>query len=172
MPDRPPLFPTLLQSGLFVALSDGLFASLTGILIKPYATPFRVFRGVASVLFGPDALNGGTPFALLGICMHIITATWWSLVFILILRASRHVRQAIMSGPGAVIVALCYGPAIWLFMSLVFIPSMVHRMPTLGAKWWVQLVGHALFVVGPMIVVNRRAMSLFCASGLAGSAQH
>ena len=158
MSDRPPIFPTLIKSGLFVALSDGLFASATGILIKPYATPFRVFRGVASVLFGPQALNGGTPAALLGICMHIITATWWSLVFIMILRSSRAVRDAIMTSSGAVLVALIYGPLIWLFMSRVFIPLMVHRYAPIGLKWWVQLVGHALFVVGPMIVVNRAAL--------------
>ena len=158
MPGRPRIFPTLIKSGLFVALSDGLFASATGILIKPYATPFRVFRGVASVLFGPAALNGGTPVALLGICMHIITATWWSFVFIMILRTSRTVRDAIMTNSGAVLVALIYGPLIWIFMSRVFIPLMVHKTAPIGTKWWVQLVGHALFVVGPMIAVNRAAL--------------
>jgi hypothetical protein len=158
MPARPPIFPTLIKSGLFVALSDGLFASATGMLIKPYATPFRVFRGVASVLSGPGALNGGTSAALLGICMHIVTATWWSFVFIMILRSSRAVRDAIMTNSGAVIVALIYGPLIWLFMSRVFIPLMVHRQAPIGTKWWVQLVGHALFVAGPMIVVNRAAL--------------
>jgi hypothetical protein len=160
MSDRQPaIFPTLFKSGLLVALSDGIFASATGILIKPYATPFRVFRGVASVIFGPDALNGGIPFALIGIGMHIVTATWWSLVFILILRESSRVRSAIMNRAGAITVALIYGPAIWLIMSLVFIPAMVHRMPAIGLKWWVQLIGHALFVVGPMIFVCRREVS-------------
>src|SRR4051812_7669905 len=144
MPDRPPIFPTLIQSGFLVALSDFVFASATGMLLKPYATPFRVFRGVASVLFGRPVLDGGTAWALVGIGMHIITAFWWSFVFIMMLRLSRALRDAIQSNSGAVLVALLYGPLIWLFMSLLFIPMMVHRPPTLTAKWWVQLVGHAL----------------------------
>ena len=156
--DRPPIVPTLVRSGLLVALCDGLFASATGMLIKPYATPFRVFRGVASVLLGREALTAGYHIALVGIAMHIFTAFFWSLVFILMLRASRAVREAIQTTQGAIIVACTFGPAIWLFMSLVFIPLMVHRPPTIGAKWWVQLVGHAIFVATPMIIVNRRAM--------------
>jgi hypothetical protein len=158
MPEhKAPILPTLIRSGLFVGLSDGLFASATGVLLKPYATPFRVFRGVASVLFGREALNGGTPMALAGMAMHLFTACFWSLVFILKLRASRAVREAIMTTSGAVIVACIFGPAIWLFMSLVFIPMMVHRPPTITTKWWVQLVGHAIFVATPMILVNRAA---------------
>jgi hypothetical protein len=128
--------------------------------IKPYVTPFRVFRGVASVLFGREALTAGTHMALVGIGMHVFTAFFWSLVFILTIRASRAVREAIQTTSGAIIVACTFGPAIWLFMSLVFIPAMVHRPPTIGAKWWVQLIGHAIFVAAPMIIVNRRAMRL------------
>lgn len=146
----------LVKSGLLVGMSDFLFASATGVLIKPYATPFRVFRGVASVLFGRQALNGGTSVALIGILMHFFTAFFWSLVFILILRASRAVREAIQTTSGAVVVAITYGPAIWLFMSLVFIPLMVHRPPVIGLKWWVQLIGHSIFVAAPMILVARR----------------
>src|SRR4026207_89724 len=77
-----------IRTGLLVALSDGLFASATGILIPPYATPFKVFRGVASVLFGRGALSGGVPMALVGIMMHICVALFWSGLFLLALRNS------------------------------------------------------------------------------------
>lgn len=153
--NKRPILPVLIRSGLAVGVTDGLFASATGILIAPYATPFRVFRGVASVVFGKDALNGGTPMALVGIGMHFLTATFWSLVFILIVRSSRLIRETIMTWPGALLVAAIYGPAIWLFMSLVFIPAMLHRPPTIGLKWWVQLIGHMPFVALPMVLVNR-----------------
>ena len=145
-----------LRTGLFVALSDGLFASATGILIPPYATPFRVFRGVASVLFGRGALNGGVPMALVGIMMHIGVALFWSGLFLLVLRNSPALRDAIHSWPKALMIAAVYGPSIWLIMSLLVIPTMVHRPPTIGAKWWVQLIGHIPFVVGPMIIANRK----------------
>ena len=150
-----PLLPTLARSGLTVGVTDGLFASATGVLIAPYATPFRIFRGVGSVLFGKEALNGGIPMALVGIGMHFFTATFWSLVFILIVRSSKQIQKTIMTWPGALVAAGIYGPSIWLFMSLVFIPAMVHRHPTIGLKWWVQLIGHIPFVALPMVLVNR-----------------
>ena len=145
-----------LQTGLAVAISDGLFASATGMFIAPYATPLRVFRGVASVLLGKEALNGGLTTGLIGIGLHFCTAMFWSAVFLLALRSSSMLRNAIRQWPGALLVASVYGPSIWLFMSLLFIPAMLHRPPTIGAKWWVQLVGHIPFVVMPMILVNRK----------------
>ncbi len=145
-----------IRTGLLVALSDGLFASATGILIPPYATPFRVFRGVASVLFGRGVLTGGVPMALVGIMMHICVALFWSGLFLLALRNSTMLRDAIQSWPTAILVATVYGLSIWLIMSLIVIPAMVHRPPTIGTKWWVQFIGHIPFVVGPMILANRR----------------
>jgi hypothetical protein len=145
-----------LATGLAVALSDGLFASATGLLIPPTVTPFRVFRGVASVAFGPKAIDGGVPWALAGIGMHICVALFWSGLFVAALYTFPRLRSMIRTWQGALAIAIPYGLSIWLFMSLVFIPSMLHRAPTITPKWWVQLFGHIPFVVGPMILVNRR----------------
>jgi len=146
-----------IKTGVAVAVSDGLFASATGIWIKPYATPFRVFRGVASVLFGRGALEGGVPMALVGMLMHLCVALFWSGLFILALENSDKLRSAIQNAPGAILVAIVYGGLIWLVMSLIVIPTMVHRPPNITTKWWVQFLGHPLFVVTPMILLNRRA---------------
>ena len=145
----------VVRTGLVVAVSDGLFASATGMFIAPYATPFRVFRGVASVVFGRAVLNGGVPWALVGIAMHICVAMFWSGVFILALRNSALIRDAIQSWPTAILVAAIYGPFIYLVMTMIVIPAFLHRPPTIGTKWWVQLIGHAPFVVMPMILMNR-----------------
>ena len=145
-----------IATGLVAALSDGLFASATGLLIPPTATPFRVFRGVASVAFGPGVINGGVRWALAGICMHICVALFWSGLFVAALYTFPRMRSMIGTWQGALAIAIPYGLSIWLFMSLVFIPSMLHRAPTITPKWWVQLIGHIPFVVGPMILVNRR----------------
>ena len=147
-----------IKTGVAVAVSDGLFASATGMWIKPYATPFRVFRGVASVLFGKGALDGGTPMALVGMLMHLGVALFWSGIFIVALQNSDKLRSAIQSAPGAIAVALVYGMTIWLIMSLIVIPTMLHRPPSITTKWWVQLFGHPLFVVTPMILLNRKFM--------------
>ena len=149
------LLTAIIKTGLAVGVSDGIFASLTGMLIPPVVTPLRVFRGVASVLIGKQALDGGLPAGLLGIGMHFFVATFWSTLFVLAIRYSPTLRDAINSNAKALLVAALYGMGIWMFMSLVFIPAMVHRPPTITTKWWVQLFGHIPFVVGPMILVNR-----------------
>jgi hypothetical protein len=147
----------LVKTWLLVAVSDAIFASLTGMLIPPIATPARVFRGVASVLLGKSALDGGTTTALIGLAMHFGVAFFWSALFVFAVHNSWWLRDALDTWSSRILVAIVYGVAIWLIMTWIVIPSMLHRPPTLSLKYWVQLVGHPLFVVGPMIFVNRRA---------------
>ncbi len=147
----------LVRTWLTVAVSDALFASATGLLIAPTATPARVFRGVASVVLGKPALDGGATTALIGLAMHFGVALFWSAIFAFVVHNSWSLRDTLNSWSGRILVAVIYGVSIWLIMTWVVIPSFLHRPPTLSLKYWVQLVGHPLFVVGPMIFVNRRA---------------
>jgi hypothetical protein len=149
------MFSRLLKTGLLVAISDAIFASLTGMFIPPIATPARVFRGVASVLLGKSALTGGTTTLLIGLAMHLCVALFWSGIFLIALNQSEALRKAIQTPSGALLIAIVYGITIWLVMTWIVIPSQLHRPPTLSTKYWVQLVGHPLFVVGPMIFAWR-----------------
>jgi uncharacterized membrane protein YagU involved in acid resistance len=88
--------------------------------------------------------------------MHICVALFWSGLFVAALYTFPRLRSMIRTWQGALAIAIPYGLSIWLFMSLVFSPSMLHRAPTITPKWGVQLFGHIPFVVGPMILVNRR----------------
>jgi hypothetical protein len=38
-----------------------------------------------------------------------------------------------------------------MVMSLVLIPPFTHRPPTIGFRWWVQLIGHFPFVGLPIV---------------------
>ncbi len=147
----------LIKTWLFVAVSDALFASATGMLIPPTATPARVFRGVASVLLGKSALDGGATTALIGLAMHFGVALAWSALFVFAVHNSWWLRDALKTWPSRILVAVVYGVAIWLIMTWIVIPSMLHKPPAFSLKYWVQLVGHPLFVVGPMIFVSRRS---------------
>jgi hypothetical protein len=147
----------LVKTWLLVAVSDAIFASLSGLLIPPTATPARVFRGVASVLLGKSALDGGATTALIGLAIHFCVALGWSALFVLVVHNSWSLRDTLKTWPGKILVAAIYGVSIWLIMTWVVIPSMLHKSPTFSLKYWVQLVGHPLFVVGPMIFVNRRS---------------
>jgi hypothetical protein len=39
-------------------------------------------------------------------------------------------------------------------MSLLVIPALTGRPPTIGARWWVQLVGHVFFVALPIVAMT------------------
>jgi len=62
-----PLKPWLL-AGLVTGITDGLFSSVLAAFVYG-STVTRLWQGVASVLLGPDALNGGTRTAAIGVLM-------------------------------------------------------------------------------------------------------
>jgi hypothetical protein len=144
----------LLRAGLLTGVSDGLFASVASVAFG--SNPVRLFQGVAATLFGPSAIQGGTPMALVGVLMHFVTAFWWSAVFLILVTRVTWVRRVHDSPSGVVKIASVYGPLIWLVMSLAVIPTLVRRPPAINARWWVQLVGHAPFVGLPIAWGTRR----------------
>lgn len=140
----------LVRAGLLTGVIDGLFSSVLSVVFYD-STVTRLFQGVASTLLGKEALDGGTSTALVGVLMHFGVAFGWSAVFLLLALRSVPVRRVLASRYGAVKVAAVYGPFIWLVMSLVVIPLLLHRPPTINIRWWVQLIGHFPFVGLPIV---------------------
>jgi uncharacterized membrane protein YagU involved in acid resistance len=60
---------------------------------------------------------------------------------------------------GALKVASWYGPFVWLVMSLVVIPLLLRRPPTINFPWLVQLIGHIPFVGLPIASVAKSALT-------------
>ena len=143
----------LVRAGLLTAVVDGLFSSLLSVAAYG-STVSRLFQGVASVLLGNEALSGGLPIALVGIAMHVAVAFAWSAVFLLVVLRWPWVRSLLSSAYGAGKVAALYGPFIWLVMSVAVIPILAHRPPTIGFRWWVQLIGHFPFVGLPIVIAT------------------
>jgi len=56
----------LVRAGLLTGVIDGLFSSVLNV-VAYRSTVSRLFQGVASVRWGPEVLNGGTPAAALGV---------------------------------------------------------------------------------------------------------
>jgi len=145
--DRAPA-SRLVRAGLLTGVSDGIFASVQSLVTGSTVT--RLWQGVASTLLGPAALTGGTRSAAIGLLMHFGVAFGWSAVLLLLVERSPALRRVLDAPLGVVKVAAVYGPCIWLVMSLLVIPALVHRPPTITPRWWVQLVGHVVFVALPM----------------------
>jgi len=139
----------LLVTWLTTAVVDGIFASVLSVVYNSDAT--RVWKGVAAVLLGPTAMKGGTSTVLIGLVMHLTVALTWSLVFLFLYESSQRLRELARSRFGVLKVASVYGPFIWLVMSLVVIPLLTHRSPTLSGRWLFQLVAHIPFVAMPIV---------------------
>jgi hypothetical protein len=146
------LIPRLLRAGLLTAVTDGLFSSVLAAFFYG-STVTRLWQGVASVLLGAAAFEGGGKTAAIGVLMHVGVAFGWSAVFLLLVLSSSWLRDILAEPYGVVAVAAVYGPLIWLVMSLAVIPLLTHRPPTINIRWWVQLVGHVPFVALPIVAL-------------------
>ena len=140
----------LARAGTLTGVTDGLFSSVLSVVFYD-STVERLFQGVASTLIGKQALDGGTPPALLGVVMHFGVAFGWSAVFLFLVMRLRWVQRVLASRHGIVTIAMLYGPLIWMIMSLVVIPLLVDRPPNVGGRWWVQFFGHIPFVGLPIV---------------------
>ena len=78
-------------------------------------SPVRVLLFVASGLLGPAAAQGGAKIAALGLALHFLIATIWTIVFYL---AS---RKWLFLIERPVIFGLLYGVAVYLFMTFVVV---------------------------------------------------
>lgn len=140
----------LLRAWLLIAIVDGLFSSVLSAFVYG-STVARLWQGVASVLLGPEALQGGARTVVIGLVMHVSVAFTWSTVFFLLASRSAWIRALLTGRHGPVKVAAVYGPFVWLVMSFVVIPLLTQGPPLITYRWWIQLVGHFPFVALPIV---------------------
>jgi len=112
--------------------------------------PGRLLQGIARGLIGPAAIQGGMPTAILGLLLHFTVAFGAATTYCL---ASRKltwmIQRTFRSG-------LLFGVAVYFFMNFVVIPlSAIHRWPTIGSLFFVNLIQH-MFIVGLPIALAAR----------------
>jgi hypothetical protein len=135
----------LVRAWLLTAVADGCFAmAQTALAGRSIA---RLWQYVASVPFGRGMIDSGAGGVALGLATHFSVALAWSLVMFLIARRF----PGLLSTRGRVfLVALVYGPLVWIVMSCAVIPRFSHQLPALDGRWLTQLVGHAFSVGLPI----------------------
>jgi hypothetical protein len=143
----------LVVTGLITGVIDGLFSSTLSVAFYN-STMSRLFQGVASVLLGSDAFNGGNTTTAIGVLMHFGVAFLWSGIFIVLILRWRWIRRVLATQYGAAKIASLYGPLIWTVMSLAVIPAFTHRLPAITVRWWIQFFGHILFVGLPIVAIS------------------
>jgi hypothetical protein len=147
----------LVRAWLTIAVVDAIFA--TTLPVVAYGQPLgRVWQGVASVLLGPSALQGGVRTMLIGLAMHVGVALAWSTVFLTLALLLPPLRHLVATPAGIVAASALYGPTIWMIMSFVVIPRLTGRPPTINARWWIQLFAHIPFVALPIVATIGRGL--------------
>ncbi len=136
--------------GLIAGTLDICAAFVTAWL-RAGVSPGGVLRFVASGLLGPAALQGGAETAILGLALHFLIATIWTIAFYL---ASRKwlflIERPVMFG-------LLYGIAVYTFMNFVVLPlSFVTRRPITAVGTTIGLLT-IMFCIGlPLALIVRR----------------
>ena len=128
---------------------DGLWAVVLTLIYG--RTVLGLFQGIASTVFGPAMLEGGVPTALLGLALHFAVAFAWSAVFLALVVGGPWLRRVLTTRTGVLAVAAVYGPAIWVVMSAGVIPLLTSRPVSITPRWWIQLLGHVVFVGLPIV---------------------
>lgn len=146
------LLKAILLTGLLVGILDAIAASVAGYFPRGI-TPDRVFRFVASGVFGKDAFTGGTPMALLGLLFHFIIAYGWSLLFFLAYPKVNLLTK------NKIIVGLVYGIFVLLAMNLIVVPLSNVPNAKPGNIHLPQVIIHMFLVGLPISLMANRYYS-------------
>ena len=156
-PELPSFTRVLLPVWGVTAVWDAVCATALGVFAYG-GTAAGIWRGVASTVLGPDALTAGTLALAAGLGLHAMVAFAWAAVFVGAVWVWPALRRTILTPGGALGVAVAYGPAIWLVMSLVVIPLATGRPPRFNLRWWIQVAAHVPFVSLPLVYTARRVL--------------
>lgn len=143
-------FQPIFWGGLIAGTLDICAAFLTAWL-RAGVSPIGVLQFVASGALGPAAFQGGIKAALIGLALHFLIATIWTVIFYL---ASRKwlflIEKPIQFG-------LLYGIAVYLIMTFVVVPlSRVTPRPATISGRTIGILT-IMFCVGlPIALIVRR----------------
>lgn len=105
----------MLLSGLCIGVADGIAAALTNFLMKG-VSPDRVFKFVASGVFGMKAFAGNIEVVLAGLLFHFLIAIVFTAFFFIVASSYKSlVNNVLLTGTG-------YGCGVWLVMNFIVIP--------------------------------------------------
>ena len=144
-------FQPIFWGGLIAGTLDICAAFLTAWL-RAGVGPIGLLQYVASGALGPAAFQGGVKTAVIGLALHYLLATIWTIVFYL---ASRKwlflIERPVQFG-------LLYGIAVYLIMTFVVVPFLSHVTPR-PATFTGRTIGilTIMFCVGlPIALITRR----------------
>ncbi|MCZ8216055.1 MAG: hypothetical protein O9262_07445 [Cyclobacteriaceae bacterium] len=130
-----------LLSGLLIGMADGVAAVSTNFLMK-HVSADRVFKFVASGVFGMKAFAGSNEMVVAGLIFHFLIALTFTSFFFIIANFYKSLLTNVLLIGGA------YGLGVWLIMNFLVIPlSNTPSIPFQADTVVVGIVVH-VFVIG------------------------
>jgi hypothetical protein len=146
------LLKGILIAGSIIGTLDALAASISS-YVQRGVTPDRVWRYVASGVFGKDALTGGATMVLFGLIFHFIIATGWTALFFVAYQKLKFLSW------NRYVVGIAYGIFVMFGMNLVVVPLSNVPNPSPGTIHLPQLFIH-MFIIGlPISLLAHRFYS-------------
>lgn len=143
-------FQPIFWGGLIAGTLD-ICAAFLNAWLRAGVGPTRVLHAVASGLLGAEAFQGGAKTAVLGLALHFLIATIWTVVFYF---AS---RQLLFLVERPVTFGLLYGVVVYLLMNFVVLPlsNVASRPSPISSRLINMLI--IMFCVGlPIALIVRR----------------
>lgn len=141
------LLPSVLRSAFIVGCLDAIAASVYSYALSG-ATPDRVFRYVASGIYGQSAFTGGLAIAAMGLLFHFIVATGWTALFYFCF------PRFGFASFNKLTIGVAYGIFIWLMMNFIVVPLSNVPGPAFHFTWRsLIMIGIHMFVIGVPISI-------------------
>ena len=143
-----PAARAIILTGLVVGTLDIISAFV--IALSRGSTVIRLLQFIASGLLGPQAFQGGTATAILGLALHFLIAFTLVAVFYAARRSAGFVREHAVSA------GIIYGLGVYAVMNLVVLPLSAAR-PRHSITGDLIQIGIHMFVIGlPTSLLLRR----------------
>lgn len=105
----------ILLTGFIAGTMDALGAT-THFLIAGGKNLIKIWNFVGSGVFGTDSLTGGLPYAFIGLFLHYIIATIWTLIFFKMYPYVSSITK------NWVVLGVAYALLVWVGMNQIVVP--------------------------------------------------
>ncbi len=134
-------FKIIFWTALIAGTLD-ILSAIVNTYIRAGIGPDRVFKFIASGVFGDSAFSGGAGMVIAGIIFHYSIASIWTIIFFTIY------PKLGIKNINKYLVGLLYGILVWLIMNLIVVPlsnaphiSFTLKGVLLGAAFLIFFIG-------------------------------
>ena len=153
MPAKPSAAATIVKAGLIAGTLD-ITAAIIVAFIRGYS-PIRIFRYIASAIFGKASSTGGG-MVVAGLLLHYLIAFIWAAVFFYAVYP--YIRPLIKS---PVVAGLLYGIFVWVMMNLVVVPLTRVKQAPFTWQGITREMAILMFCIGlPIAIITYKSFKL------------